>query len=388
MPLFENKDNITDEMIKAEMPLYHAAILASATPESMKTYLDAAKPPRKQLMTADRVMSIVNSYWPADRKNKSDDANADVDTASIEIIFKDPGNNNEEVRMAIGLSASLKTLFNNYSEERGLSLRSLRFSYDGKTLFLSSAGNKTPSQLGMNNLDSITVSTVGERPQNQEDVQKAKSSPNSSFRGKKKKKCNTKGKTKKSRNNSPSFVVDDSAKFKINHSEALTKLFEEAEPKFKEIRQQINALNIKHTERKVKTGRKKSSIIVQRPIDNPFTEGIGGKAGKTSFVVKVGEVDNLYKTSKPSVRRNHALSASHSIVLDLHGFTKDQALAKLDDCLPEWTDIAMQGCYPFVQPVVIVCGGGNQVLSESVEHWIRQNDRVSNAPKNLLVVRS
>ena len=37
--------------------------------------------------------------------------------------------------------------------------------------------------------------------------------------------------------------------------------------------------------------------------------------------------------------------------------------------------------YPFVLPDTIVCGCGNQVLSKTVQEWIRSNDRVSNAPK-------
>ena len=115
-------------------------------------------------------------------------------------------------------------------------------------------------------------------------------------------------------------------------------------------------------------------------------DGIGGKAGKTSFVVQVGEVNNLYKSSKLLIHHGNALKELRPIVVDLHlhGLTRDQALSKLDECLPEWTDIAMKGIYPFVQPAVIVCGGGNQILSESIEHWIRQNDKVSKAPKNLL----
>jgi hypothetical protein len=44
-------------------------------------------------------------------------------------------------------------------------------------------------------------------------------------------------------------------------------------------------------------------------------------------------------------------------------------------------DAAMKGEYPWVIPAVIVCGGGNQILSETVEAWIREKKNVANAPK-------
>ena len=67
--------------------------------------------------------------------------------------------------------------------------------------------------------------------------------------------------------------------------------------------------------------------------------------------------------------------------IDLHGFTKDEALERLNLSLVEWVDAAMHGSYPWVIPAVIVCGGGNQILSETVENWIRDNKNVANAPK-------
>jgi len=44
--------------------------------------------------------------------------------------------------------------------------------------------------------------------------------------------------------------------------------------------------------------------------------------------------------------------------------------------------VAMKGKYPWVIPVKVVCGGGSQ-LSEAVENWIKRNDHVANAPKNI-----
>ena len=81
--------------------------------------------------------------------------------------------------------------------------------------------------------------------------------------------------------------------------------------------------------------------------------------------------------------RSSNQARQNDIMIDLHGLTKDEALNKLDNNLPKWVDTAMKGEHPFVIPLKIVCGGGNQILSEAVESWIKQNDQVSNAPKNL-----
>ena len=68
--------------------------------------------------------------------------------------------------------------------------------------------------------------------------------------------------------------------------------------------------------------------------------------------------------------------------LDLHGYTREEALHKLDEALKTWVDNAMRGQYPFVKQATIVCGCGSQVLSETVDEWIKTNKKVSNAPKS------
>ena len=68
-------------------------------------------------------------------------------------------------------------------------------------------------------------------------------------------------------------------------------------------------------------------------------------------------------------------------MLDLHGFTQAEALQKLDESLLSWVDAAMRGSYPCVIPAKIVCGCGNQVLSEVAEKWIHEHNQVRNSPK-------
>ena len=162
-----------------------------------------------------------------------------------------------------------------------------------------------------------------------------------------------------------------------------------AEPLFKKKRDELNALNLKRTapkdRKKVASSSSSTSSASNESINIPQTDYPGCKAGKSHFYVRVGEVENLYKTSKPSKISTVAKTRSvdDGISIDLHGYTKDEALHKLDDCLPQWVDMAMTSNYPFVVSVTIVCGKGSQVLSECVETWIKKNKKAANAPKSI-----
>merc|ERR1712087_88151 len=171
----------------------------------------------------------------------------------------------------------------------------------------------------------------------------------------------------------------------MGHSKQLTKIHSEAQDQFKQIRQRLNNLVIERRQPKIKSkcprSHKKEPSLPSLS-NNPFNEGLSGKAGKSRFAVQVGEVENLYKTAKLSaIAFSNRPSSSTALALDLHGCTREEALVKLDDTLKVWVNTAMQGSYPFVVPATIVCGCGNQILSEAVQGWIRSNDKVSNAPK-------
>ena len=166
------------------------------------------------------------------------------------------------------------------------------------------------------------------------------------------------------------------------HSKAISKVFEEAGPAFKQIRQRLNAMNLERTPAKKRMPKLKPEPSAE-VIDNPPTDGLAGKAGKTFFIIQVGEVTNLYNSTEPSALRRHSSNLKSNIMIDLHGMTVDEAVNKLDVSLPTWVGVAMQGEYPWVIPVKIVCGGGSQLLSEEVENWIKKTDQVANAPKNL-----
>jgi DNA-nicking Smr family endonuclease len=63
--------------------------------------------------------------------------------------------------------------------------------------------------------------------------------------------------------------------------------------------------------------------------------------------------------------------------LDLHGCSRDEAIVKLSNSLSKWLDAAMKE-HPYTLPVNIITGGGCQIISDTVEHWIRENRNVAN----------
>lgn len=281
------------------------------------------------------------------------------------------------------LKAFLKTFLTQYAAEKNTPVKSLRIECNGRTVFLSSIGNKEPSEIGLKEDDVIKIHVL--KPQS--DARTEKNEPRTksktqASKGKKKKKTGAKSKKKKP---TQIKVPEDEAKIhKKIWMDSISRVFAEADPAFRDIRQRLNAMGLQRTLPKQRKKQAKPEPAIKR-VDNPLIEGIGGKAGKSYFIIQVGEVSNLYKTTKPSAMRGQSSNQArcNDIMIDLHGLTKDEALTKLDKNLPKWVDTAMKGEHPFVIPLKIVCGGGNQILSEAVESWIKQNDQVSNAPKNL-----
>lgn len=303
------------------------------------------------------------------------------DNEEIVIKFVDQQSQEGEVSITITKSTQLKIPFNQYAEGRRLSLRSFRFVYDGSTLFVSSVGKQTPIDLGMENGDVITVINL---EADKEEVEEKKAVVSKTVKQKKSSsKKRTKGKQKKKKRAPQPLVIQQTeVELKVEHSKKLGRVHEEAESQFKLIRQRLNNLVLERS--KPKSKKKKNNKAPLQPISQvvnttPSSIGLGGKAGKTHYTIQVGEVSNLYKTSKRR-RRSHS-PPTNQLKIDLHGLTRQESLKSLDDSLPIWQERAMSGSYPFVVPVEIVCGGGSQVLSEVVEQWIRNNDQVANAPK-------
>ena len=321
-------------------------------------------------------------------KGKKEEGTEGVDDKEIDIVFVDE--QSKEKRMKIGKSTKLKSLFDNYAEERSASLRSLRFSREGSTLFLSSVGKKTPSDLNLSDGATITVTNLISRTDEVDKATTATKTSKSMSKGTKKSSSNkkrTKGRQKKKAqpSNKPQLVAEETEEAqKIEHSKRLSKIHEEAQPRFQHIRQRLNNLVLERSKPKVKS--KKNKVLPLQPIEqhtnNPPSDGLGGKAGKTQYTIQVGEISNLYKTSKRPRRSTSSSTDKKVLKIDLHGLTKYEALKTLDESLPRWHNMAMAGSYPFVIALDIVCGGGSQVLSEVVETWIKSNNHVANAPKS------
>ena len=279
----------------------------------------------------------------------------------------------------VACDAPIKALLTKYAADRDTSVKSLRIKTNGKLLFLSSIGKKTPLDLGINDNDILeitimqstpTITTTKEEPEQQ------------SPKGKNKNKSKKHKKNKKKRPVQPLVIQKTEVELKVEHSRLLGKIHEEAEPTFKEIRQRLNAMNLERTKPKQKRIQSKTTDAVE-VVDNPLGDDgqLGGKAGRAQFIIQVGEVSNLYKTTKStSAGRGRR---KDDTLIDLHGLTAEEAVYRLDKHLPSWIETAMKGTYPFVIPVKIVCGGGSQILAEVVENWIKQNDNVANAPKNM-----
>ena len=258
------------------------------------------------------------------------------------------------------------------------STKYFRVLHKGKNLFLSSSGKKTIHELGIQQGDAITVGGVALEHSKDNDSAdrskaKAKSSKSKKSKGPKKKKW----KQTKVQLDQPLTEEQIMEKHRQAHSKSLTPVLEEMGPLLKEIRFKLNDLSILKLAPKVrKQGSKNIAPPQAASFSLPAEDYLAGKAGRVSYLIIVGEASNLYKTKKSLTK------APATIILDLHGFTKDEAMQKLSDCLPGWVDTAMKGEYPWVIPVDIICGGGTQVLSDTVKDWIQSSRQVANRPKN------
>ena len=253
-----------------------------------------------------------------------------------------------------------------------------RVVHKGNSLFLSSAGKKSLCDLGVSDGDEIVVGgVVAEEEDANENEGKStkKKGANKTYR--KKTSGGKKKKSSKARTPPPSLTEEQlMEKYRQAHSQTMTPVFDELGPLLKDIRMRLNNLTLKKSAPKVrrtKVASQKSQQETAAPTLPPAEDTLGGKAGKVAYPVVVGEVTNLYKTSK---------ALAKTVTVDLHGHTKEEATKKLDESLPGWVDVAMKGDYPFIHPVDIICGGGTQTLSEVVQTWIRSNRQVANRPKH------
>jgi len=379
---------------ESQVPIFSRGMDSVQTPQTMEAYLQKGLPKRYQHMmtnlvnisSPDNVMEYVDQIgddWSgSSRGQRSKPASPTPGETQIQLILVDDANDAERTSFDIGASTNLKSFFNDYAEKRGVSLRSLRFSHNDRTMFLSNVGNKTPEQLNMRDQDVVTVHDATASRGTGVSTRAAPVAKKPSATKSSRKKASARRKKKQ---HEPRRVVTTLMEYKAQHSKRLSKLHEEAQPRLKEIRTRLNAIDLERQppkqKKRKKKKKKKKDAAAGADLQILPPPGVGGKAGKPYFAVQVGEVHNLYKTTKPSALSSQ-LGAAAAATLDLHGCTREEALRWLDGHLETWVDRAMRGSYPFVTPAVIVCGGGNQVLSETVQKWIRLKKNVCNAPKS------
>lgn len=370
----------TEMQLEREVPYYIHGCNAIRSLQAMEKYIRSCLP-KEYITSMKGHINPVSYDWNSTSASKK----IHQPPTTIEIVFVDDGTNGGKHSFDIGSSTSLKSLFNDYADKRGISLRSLRFSFAGNTLFLSSAGRKTPEELGWQNGDFVKVHNMSLAPSDDGSSCQTSISTSSSAskKTKSKKRSNKKAKGKNKKPQQSCEPTKTLEEYKVQHSIQLTRIHGEAQARFKVIRQRLNNLVIERSEPKARaryTRTPKQDSYTSSVVEaHPLKEGLAGKAGKSCFVIQVGDVQNLYKTTKPS--STNSISSVPVSPLDLHGCTREEALVKLDESLNVWFDAAMQGSYPFVKSAVIVCGCGSQTLSETVQDWIRSNDKVSNAPQ-------
>ena len=162
--------------------------------------------------------------------------------------------------------------------------------------------------------------------------------------------------------------------------DALSLCFGEAEQLFKKRREKLDAFGLQRDAPKTRmpVATNATNATMSSELS---TKCVGGKAGTTFFLIRVGDEANLYKTAKPS-KANCLAATRDFFTVDLHGLNGTEALSALGKQLPRWIDAAMRGSHPWLINVKIVCGGGNQVLAEAVRGWIQRTRQVCRAPKS------
>ena len=163
---------------------------------------------------------------------------------------------------------------------------------------MSSIGNKSPYDLSMQNHDVVYVSRLGNVDVKQDEAESTKKSGPSQAST-----SAAKGKTKSKKKapTQPTYsTMDEEGRLRRAHSKMLSRVFDEANPQFKKIRQHLNSLALKQTPPKSKSvspcARVKES---KTDMSNISLFSLGNKAIKTRFNILAGEVSNLYKSTKP-----------------------------------------------------------------------------------------
>jgi hypothetical protein len=254
-----------------------------------------------------------------------------------------------------------------------------------RVLYLTTSGKKTLKQLGINEGDTCSYHFIAKESNSGD---KSTAADNTLSNDKKKSSRRTKTSRRKPKGKDKGTSAATSAanqepttqELKEAHSRTFEPVINQLRPRLQPIRRNLDSLTLERTRPKERRVLKVVSGDKENVSNFSCTSESAAKASKSVFPIVVGQETNLYKSFKPSHGRNS--QPPKTISLDLHGMSKDEAQQALDKSLHRWINLAMKGGDPWVIPVDIICGGGNQILREVVGDWIKRENQVGNRPKN------
>jgi len=249
---------------------------------------------------------------------------------------------------------------------------------NGSDLYLTTSRKKTLKQLGIKEGDTCVCRYIKPESFSGESESTAVDDTplnvkNKSFRRTRTSRRKFKG---SSAATSPANQEPTTQQLKEAHSKSFEPVINELRPLLRPIRRNLDSLTLERTRPKEIRDTKLDSNDKENINNFSCTSESAAKAGKAVFPIVVGEESNLYKSFKSSYRRNS--QSFKAISLDLHGMSKDEAEQALKKSLLKWIKLAMNGGDPWVIPVDIICGGGNQILREVVAAWIKR-ERIKSA---------
>ncbi|KAK1733829.1 hypothetical protein QTG54_015356 [Skeletonema marinoi] len=180
-------------------------------------------------------------------------------SSTIDIVFVDTSSS-DEVLLRYVSYWKMKTLLSRYAAMREVPLKSLRFKCNNRMLFVSSIGNKSPYDLGIQNNDVVYASLLGNVDVKLDEAGTTKKSGRSQ-RSTRAAKGKTKSNSKKKASCQPTYsTIDDEERLRRAHSKMLSRVFDEANPQFKKIRQKLNSLALKQTPPKSKSSSPRARV--------------------------------------------------------------------------------------------------------------------------------
>jgi len=172
-----------------------------------------------------------------------------------------------------------------------------------RALYLATSGKKTLNQLGINEGDVCFCRFI----KKESNVVESKTTPAVNTLSNNKKKSSRR--TKTSRRKPKGTIAATSAanqeqELKEVHSRSFERVINELRPLLHPIRRNLDSLTLERTRRKERRGLKVASDDKENVSNFSCTSESAAKAGKVVFPIVVGQETNLYKSFKPSHRRN------------------------------------------------------------------------------------